>query len=249
MQYKTLILLCPIWDLSCNDFLKNRTVIYLPNFYSFIVFLSTFWFSVELKQGQHGNAINPFLPFNFQAWWVPGRGAIGARGLWGPQSFSWEKELEVKDRKNKSKSYHSSGPRGTVAEESSKRRMWSLLRAQPIFKSRRVATGPLQDTSSVLQLLGASKKTPGQQPSAETFAFCPSSSSSPALYMSPSYNPPPLPATSPFCKIQTHFNVQRQKERSSFGCTQGGVTFGFYSEYIFIGYASCLCHWASGHWT
>lgn len=127
MQYKALILFCPIWDLSCKDFLKKRTVVYLSNFYFFTVFLSTFWSRVELNEGQKNNVINPFFSFNFQARWVSGRSEIGPWVLRGPQSFSQDEKLKVKDRKNKNESCHSNCLLCMLAEESSERTMEEWL--------------------------------------------------------------------------------------------------------------------------
>ena len=99
-----------------------------------------------------------------------------------------------------------------------------------LFKSGRGAVGPIQDTSSVLQLPGASQETPRQHPQQKNLP-----SVFPLLFPQPTHlllcQKPGL-----FFFIQTH--CSKGKEKEFLGCIQARLAFSYYAEYLFISYAS-----------
>lgn len=107
-----------------------------------------------------------------------------------------------------------------------------------LFKSRRGAVGPIQDTSSVLQLPGASQETPRQHPQQKHL---------PSVFLllfplSMSFQP----TNSFLCQkpglfffTQTH--CSKGKEKEFLGCTQPRLAFSYYAEYLFYKLCFNLC--------
>ena len=106
-----------------------------------------------------------------------------------------------------------------------------------LFKSGRGAVGPIQDTSSVLQLPGASQETPGQHPQQKNLPsvfpllF-------PSLYVFPTHKPPPLPETRFFFFFLSRPTVQRGKKKSSSVAHRQGWHSVIMQSTFFISYAS-----------